>query len=118
MNIYEITIPIVAILSTFTFLTVSVYLYFSSRHNERMALIERGLDASILRVDKRGNRALKFGLLFVMVGIGLVFGDAFYRIGLLSEEVSYFSMIFLMGGLALLLYHFYLTKKEKVEDEI
>lgn len=117
MNVYDFTIPIVAIISTFTFLTVAVYLLISSRHRERMELIERNLDASVFSTRKNGNRALKNGLLFSMIGIGLILGDVLERLGLLQEEVAYFAMIFLMGGLALLTYHTYVSKK-KPEDEI
>ena len=117
MNIYAITIPIVAIISTFTFLTVAFYLLISSRHRERMELMERNLDASVFTPQKNENRSLKNGLLFTMIGIGLILGDVMERLSLLQEDIAYFAMIFLMGGLGLLTCHTYVSKK-KPEDEI
>lgn len=116
MNVYEVMIPIVAIISTFTFLTVAVYLFFSSRHKERMALMDHNLDATIFNLNQNGNRSLKSGLLFTMIGVGLILGDILERLGLLSEDVAYFAMVFLMGGLALVAYHSFVAKKGTPDD--
>ena len=116
MNVYEIMIPIVAIISTFTFLTITAYLYFSSRHKERMALMDHNLDATIFNFNRKGNRSLRTGLLLSMIGVGLILGDVLQRLRLLTEDVSYFSMVFLMGGIALVAYHLYMAKGDTPDE--
>ena len=116
MNGPEILIPIIAVGGFFTSVIVFVYMFFSSRHRERMALIESGKDASVFDSAKReGKSALKFGMVGVMAGIGLILGSMLDRFGM-EEEVAYFSMILLMGGLGLVGFYF-LTNSGKQEKD-
>lgn len=49
------------------------YLYLSTRNKERLALIEKGGDASIFNLGKRGSswKVLILNLSFLLMGIGL-----------------------------------------------
>jgi hypothetical protein len=45
-------------------------------------------------------------LLFVGIGTGILLGKIFAAYSCLGEEASMFSMICLLGGLSLVIYHF------------
>jgi len=93
------------------------YLHYSTRNKERLALIEKGADASIffIKKDKRTAPVWKILILnmaVLMMGIGAgVFLASFLHVYLgLDEEVAYPGSIFLIAGLALFI-GFTLTKK-------
>ena len=68
-----------------------------------MALIEKGADASLFATKKKHfyNLTLKFGMLAVGIGIGILIGSLLSNYTTLDEEVAFPSMIFLFGGLFL-----------------
>jgi len=105
------------------------YLYFSTRNKERMALIEKGADASIFMKGHQKNAApfwkvfiLNLGLLAMGIGIGILLGSILsYYFGYngpwnqrpsnaIDSEIFYSSSIFLCAGAALLI-GFNQTKK-------
>ena len=96
----EILIPI----SLFAMVYGIVYL--AMRRKERMALIEKGLSADVLEAQRRSPSTLKWGMVFLGVGIGILLGRILAEYTMLGEEESFFSMVFLFGGLALLIYYF------------
>lgn len=81
------------------------YVYFNTRNKERMALIEKGADASLFTTKSRSytNQTLKFGMLALGIGAGILLGSLVATYTVLPEPVAYFSMIFLFGGLGLIL---------------
>ena len=104
----ELLIPIFAIVGTFSSVIIFVYMFYSSRNRERMALIERDKDASIFKRSTSSNRTnvLKYGILGVMVGLGVFLGNIIERIGIMDTGSSYFSMILIMGGIGLTGFYF------------
>ncbi|MBK8625007.1 MAG: hypothetical protein IPN86_05445 [Saprospiraceae bacterium] len=109
---------------TFFFITIIVLIvtFFKTRHNERMALISSGRTAKIFDSnDTESNRSLKFGLLLLSLGLGLLVGLFFDNI-FDTEPAGVFVSIFAFGGLSLIFYHFYVEKKVKApfkdEDDI
>ena len=95
------------------------YIYFQTRHRERMALIEKGASPDIFHSTKRPRSfsTLKFGLLFVGVALGILTGALLSSVGVgMREETANFSMIFLFGGLALIVNHV-LESKRPEEDQ-
>lgn len=92
------------------------YLYFSTRNKERMALIEKGADASIF-VKGKAHAApiwkvfiLNLSLLLMGIGIGIFIASILhYSLGVV-EEVAFPGTIFLMAGVGLFT-GFTLTKK-------
>ena len=86
--------------------------YLKSRNKERMALIEKGVDASIFAPVKKKNNinSLKYGLFFIGIAAGILFGNILYESTILIKEVAYFSMIFLFGGISLII-SFFAEKK-------
>lgn len=64
----EILIPI----ALFAVIFGIFYLYLSTRNKERLALIEKGADASIFNLGKRGSswKVVVINLAFLLMGIG------------------------------------------------
>ena len=87
--------------------------YIVIRKKERIALIEKGVDASLFKIRKKVAPDLKWGMLFVGIGAGILLGKIFSAYTLLGEEASMFSMICLLGGLSLVIYHFVERNMEK-----
>jgi hypothetical protein len=87
--------------------------YILVRKKERMALIQKGVDASLFETRKKVSGDLKWGMLFVGIGAGILLGKIFAAYTLLGEEASMFSMICLFGGLSLMIYHFVERSIEK-----
>jgi hypothetical protein len=92
------------------------YLYFSTRNKERLALIEKGADASIFVRGKQNTAPiwkvliLNMALLLIGIGIGIFLAAILhYNLGV-EEDVAYPGTIFLMAGLGLFA-GFTLTKK-------
>lgn len=94
--------------------TIYGIIYLLIRKKERMALIEKGLDANFFISEKPSKKRnnLKFGLIATAVGLGILLGNIFVKTNLLEEEVAYFSMIFLFGGISLLI-DFFIERKIK-----
>ncbi|MBZ0327848.1 MAG: hypothetical protein K8F54_09620 [Altibacter sp.] len=92
------------------------YLFISSRHKERLALIEKGADASIFYSKDRKVTPMwkviiiNLALLLMGIGIGIFIAAMLhYNLGV-DEDVAYPGTIFLMAGIGLFL-GFYFTKK-------
>lgn len=118
MSRIEVLIPLFGIMGNFLAIIIFIYFYFTSRHRERMALIESGRDASIFKRDKDpSTRSLKYGIVTVMAGLGLVIGTILDKLGM-PEEVAYFSMVLIFGGMGLLAYYFLLKSKRERESDI
>lgn len=98
------------------FATVVIIIYLYVRRKERLALIEKGADASIFVFEKKVNGTLKWGLLLVGAGIGILIANALYKNHVMDEEAAYFSMVFLFGGIALVISHF-ISKKHTQNKE-
>lgn len=96
------------------------YLFYSTRNKERLALIEKGADASIFNPGSRSGIAmwkiltLNVALLLVGIGLAVFIAALLTEIGL-DEDVAYPGTIFLMAGLGLFA-GFGLTKKLEKES--
>jgi len=88
-----------------------IYVIFTTQNKERMALIEKGADPELFKSKAQPNshRGIKYGLFLIGIAIGIVAGY-FLNQGGMQEEPAYFSMIFLFGGIALVI-SFFLQKK-------
>lgn len=92
------------------------YLFISSRNKERLALIEKGADASIFNLAKRAGSSWKviiINLAFLLMGIGLgVFiANLLDTYSNLDSDAVYPALIFFMAGVGLYL-GFVQTRKE------
>ncbi|MDG1039936.1 MAG: hypothetical protein P8H13_04025 [Polaribacter sp.] len=93
------------------------YLFFSTRNKERLALIEKGVDAKIFMQGERRKGASSFAKVFILniallligIGIGIAVGSILYNTFELQEEV--FAACILISAGSALLVGFNLTKK-------
>ncbi len=92
-----------------------VYLFFSTRNKERMALIEKGVGADIFNKGKRQTAPiwkvfiLNVAVLMMGIGVGIFIASILhYNLGV-DEDVAYPGTIFLMAGIGLFV-GFTLTK--------
>jgi len=92
------------------------YLYISARNRERLALIDKGAEASIFYgKDRRVTpiwKVIIINLALLLMGIGVgIFIAAMLDLNMgVDAEVAYPGTIFLMSGIGLFS-GFYLTKK-------
>jgi hypothetical protein len=110
----EILVPFIV----FSALFGIFYVFITTRNKERMALIEKGADASLFTTKSRSytNMTLKFGMLLLGIGIGILLGSLVATFTVLPEPVAYFSMILLCGGLGLIL-NYLVEKNNKALNE-
>lgn len=109
---------LIAIICVFGFVPVLVYL--NHRHKERKALIESGQSVEMLESKPKcssKHNTLKYGLVLVGVAIGTFLGSIFSTYTDMASEAAYFSMIFLFGGMALLIFYMYLGKIKEIEKQ-
>ena len=105
--------PVLVLLIIFGFIYGIVYL--GVKRKERMTMLERGADPSLFQNLKPGMAGIRYGLLLIGVAVGILLGNIIEATTCLEEEVSYFSMIFLFGGIALVVSYFlerYHSRKE------
>lgn len=112
----EILIPIAFFASIFGI----VYVVISARNKERLAMIEKGVDAGIFakgnESQTRKYSALMFGILFIGVSLGLITGVFMRTWNILPDPINYFAMILLFGGTSLLVYYSIVNRKEEPEE--
>ncbi|MCE2996145.1 MAG: DUF6249 domain-containing protein [Cyclobacteriaceae bacterium] len=91
-----------------------VIVYIRKFNNmERMAIIDKGLSPDLFKKDRsQSDSSLRFALLLIGSGIGLLFGYWLDRT-FDMEEVGYFAMLFIFGGLGLGLAYLIEEKKQR-----
>jgi hypothetical protein len=85
-------------------------------NEERIAMIEKGVDPQFFNVKKSFNTSvpLRASLLMIGGGVGLLLGHFLDRT-FDMEEVAYFSMLFICGGIGL--GASYLIEERKVRSD-
>jgi hypothetical protein len=110
VEIIGVMIPI--ILSIGTFITIIYIRKFQNM--ERMAIIDKGLDPGIFKKESSTAPTLRSSLLLIGAGLGLLLGYWLDR-AFDMEEVGYFSMLFILGGVGLGLA--YLIEERKMKKQ-
>jgi hypothetical protein len=91
--ILGISLPIIITLGAFI-----MVVYIRKFENlERMAMIDKGISPDLFRKEKNTSAPLRWSLLLIGFGVGLLLGyflDRTFRM----DEVAYFSMILICGG--------------------
>ena len=106
--VFGIMLPIIITLGAFI-----MVVYIRKFVNiERMAIIEKGLNPDLFKTEKSASGTLRASLLLIGIGIGFIVGYWLDR-SFDMEEVGYFSMLFIMGGLGLGLAYLIEEKKAK-----
>lgn len=95
------------------------YVYLTTRNKERLALIEKGADASLFERKSRSFSIAKFilnvALLLIGIGIGIFLGEYIHQATDIYQEIAIPSMLFIFGGLGLVAGFFVTRKLEKDE---
>ena len=90
-----------------------MYVFYTTRNKERMALIEKGADASLFNTGKEGIKwslswgkfTLKIGMLAMGIAVGIMTAAIMANASIIDEDALYPSMIFFFGGLSLVLFY-------------
>ncbi|MFD0994071.1 DUF6249 domain-containing protein [Tenacibaculum geojense] len=94
------------------------YLFFTTRNKERLALIEKGADATIFFSKKENRKAAPFwkvlilniALLLIGIGSGILLASILSTYTEIDNDSLYPALMFLMAGIGLFV-GFTLTKK-------
>ncbi|NOY38371.1 MAG: hypothetical protein GXO83_12470 [Chlorobi bacterium] len=111
----DIIVPIVVFATIFGIF----YVWIITRNKERMALIEKGADASIFfskKLPGRGRTVLGLGMFLLGISIGIFIGAVLANTTVLPEGVAYSSMIIFFGGLSLVVFYL-IDKKLSVKEK-
>ena len=100
------------------FASIVVVVYLILRRKERLSLIEKGQPATIFETRKNVPQALKWGMLLIGIGVGILIGRILSLYTAMGEEESFFSMVFLCGGISLVLFHFIAGNMEKKDPPL
>ena len=119
-----IIIPVLGILCAIALplilVILSVYWTVTSKHKEKMAMIERGIAPDENASDRQPNRygSLRNGLLMIGLAIGTIAGIFLART--MKEEYEMFliivAMVVVCGGIAFTSY-FFISKKLMEQEE-
>ena len=104
-----IFVPIGFFLAIFAIL----YVYWTTRTKERLALIEKGADASIFKTEPSKYALLKWGIFLIGLSVGVITGFALANV--VNEVVAFFTMIFFFGGVGLIIAYLVTSKLTKKE---
>ncbi len=112
--ILGIFIPIIAIIGA----VIMIVFLRKYENEERMAMIERGINPGIAKPKTNPSGTLRFALLAMGAGLGLLVGSLLEASTNMDDVVAYFSMILLFGGIGLLLaYNIQLRQDEREKRE-
>lgn len=111
----EVLIPLIVFGSMFAV----VYVFLTTRNKERLALIEKGADATLFKSGPGKNNigliVLNIALMAIGIGIGVLLASLLSQNGM-DEEVAFPAMIFIGGGLGLLA-GFFASRKFKDDNK-
>ncbi len=113
--------PIFVVFIIFGSTALVIYKYLETRHKERMAMIEKGVSPAdfkgmSLRDFLKTNplSSLKWGLVLMFVGIGLMVATFLDQAYYMSDSVYPGSML-IFGGLAFVIFYSIASRKMKQE---
>ena len=97
---------LVAFIAFFATVFGIYYVHVTTRNKERMALIDKGADASLFNTGKEGQNSwlnwnkftLKIGMLFMGIGVGIIAGAILDSMEVMPHGPDYVSMIFISGS--------------------
>lgn len=104
----DILIPLIIFSAIFGI----TYVYLTTRNKERLALIEKGADASMFNTGKKrgmGSIILNLALLAIGIGLGVLVGAGLGQSGM-DDDVAFPASIFIFGGLGLVA-SFFINRK-------
>lgn len=108
-------VPLIVFGSIVAIVAISKYFSYKKQVLDRIALNPD--DVKLKGSLSMGNEALRFGLLFIGIALGIISGALFNKAELFSQEVfSYLTGIFLCGGLGLIIGYFVENKRKNKKE--
>ena len=102
-----IFVPLAFFLALFAIL----YVYWTTRTKERLALIDKGLDVSVFKTDCNKLGLVKWGVFLIFAAVGVFTAHLLSQV--FNEVAAYFSMILFFGGVGLIVAYFVTSKMAK-----
>ena len=100
---HDITRDFLVSLAAFATIFGVIYLIVTTRHRERMSMLEKGVNPSVFGSNNgNGSTTLKFGMLSVGIALGILVGHWLSKNDVIERQ-ALFSMVYLFGGLSLIL---------------
>lgn len=101
---------LIAFIAFFATVFGIMYMHYNTRNKERLALIDKGASATLFDTKSVstfswGKLSLKLGMLSIGIALGILIGELMVKSFGLDDDVSYPSMIFLFGGIALVAFY-------------
>ncbi|MCB0722413.1 MAG: hypothetical protein KDC73_04505 [Ignavibacteriae bacterium] len=123
-DLIEGMIPVIAIIFTFGIPGLIIFYYIYMKHKERMRMMEKGLTAQDMKAfyiesEKKPRNpysALKWGILFLFVGLGIFISNIIYYQYDFDEGLG-FGITITFAGLGFLLYYSIVSSKLKKEAQ-
>jgi hypothetical protein len=110
-----ILVPIAFFIGVFTMI---IFLR-KYENDERMAMIEKGMNpVNTAKPKTNPSGTLRFALLAIGAGVGLLVGNTLEKANLVDDEVAYFSMVLLFGGLGLLVSYLIQLRQDQKEKRV
>ena len=112
MNGVEVLVPLVFLSG----MCVALIIYISSRHRERMAMVEKGLSSDEIKaffnreIRRDPFTSLKWGLLLIFGGLAVVIGNYLHDQYNINDGFTV-GMVCLFAGCALLIYYGIASKR-------
>jgi hypothetical protein len=95
-------------------IVVLIYLINRTKHKEKMALIEKGIDLSVLRKPQSPfNNSLLWGLASLGGGLGLLIGFFLLQNHICTDDAIMGILALIFGGIALIIFYFINKTREK-----
>ncbi len=88
-----------------------LYVYWTTRTKERLALVEKGMNAGIFKGECSQLSLVKWGIFLIALGLGVVAGFALSRA--INEVVAFFTAILVCGGVGLIIAYVVTSKLMK-----
>jgi len=113
--------PVIVFVALFATVFGVMYVFFTTRNKERLAMIEKGADASLF--ERKGMKfsiakfILNLALLLMGIGLGIFTGYIMAEVFDFHDDVAITSMLFFFGGLGLIAGFFITRKLEKEVKE-
>lgn len=90
-------------------LVVSIYyIMTTTRHKEKMAMIEKGLEPSLIKDERFFLDAMKFGLAAIGAGLGFFAGMILETSKIFHSDIElplYYAPIFIFIGIGLIIFY-------------
>lgn len=104
------------IISLGAFAMIYGIVHLAIRKKERLMLIQAGLDPDTFEKNAKPTlTTVKLGMLMVAVGLGVLLANIIVTLSLMDSDAAYFSLVFLFGGISLLVSYF-LERRQMKEN--